>query len=240
VCAVNLGQDGFVSTQNAIALLLRLRNGDVPDAVVFYDGVNEIIAAAEAGEPGVHVTLEALAARFEQKEHPIVTWLRRTRLYAVASSLRLGADPLHAVPLYRHPEVDPTDLGRSAARTYLGNYRLVQSLAEQYGFDAFFFLQPHLALTTKRLTDEEQTMRDRIGGDFEQLAVAFYKGVRAAETDLDRLWDLSHVFDSRGDQIWIDTTGHVTPEGNHLVAEEMLGAIATPSPRLNSGALISQ
>jgi hypothetical protein len=229
---VNLGEDGFVSTQGAIALMLRLQAGDVPHAIVFYDGVNDILAAAESGRPGVHVTLEPLAARFEQQEQPIVTWLKRTRLHAMVSRLRFGANPLGNQLVYRYPEVDPVDLGRSAARAYLGNYQLVRSLGGQYGFEAFFFVQPHLALTRKRLTKEEQPMRDRIGGRFEQLALSFYETVRAAEPDLDRFWDISDVFDTRSEQIWIDATGHVTPEGNRLVAEEMLGRIyGPPTPR---------
>jgi hypothetical protein len=83
-------------------------------------------------------------------------------------------------------------------------------------------------------------MRDRIGGRFEQLALSFYETVRAAEPDLDRFWDISDVFDKRSEQIWIDATGHVTPEGNRLVAEEMLERIYGASTPLKSAEPMSR
>ena len=226
VCVVNLGQDGFVSTQSVIALALRLRAGDVPDAVVFYDGVNDVLAAAEAGVPGTHVTLERLAARFEQREHPLTTWLMRTRLYAMASRIQLGGTPLQSEGLFRHPDVDPIELGRSSARLYLGNHDLVRTLSAQYGFEFGFFLQPHLALAKKPLTPEEESMREPIQVESERLADSFYQGVRAAASSLPCLWDVSGALDAREEQIFIDTTGHVTPPGNRLIVEEMLGRMA--------------
>jgi hypothetical protein len=45
VCVVNYGEDGFASTQEVILLLIELQRGNVPDAVIFYDGVNDVTAA---------------------------------------------------------------------------------------------------------------------------------------------------------------------------------------------------
>lgn len=50
----NYGQSGHVSTQEVIELLLQLQNGNIPDAVIFYDGVNDTFAAFQhnvAGTP---------------------------------------------------------------------------------------------------------------------------------------------------------------------------------------------
>ena len=37
----NFGEDGFVSTQELNYLLYQLSLGNIPDAVIFYDGVND-------------------------------------------------------------------------------------------------------------------------------------------------------------------------------------------------------
>ena len=232
VCVLNLGEDGYVSTQELIQLVLRLQEGDVPDAVIFYDGINEVIAAAEAGVPGTHVTLERLAARFEQQEHPLVTWLASTRLYSMASRITTGGRALQTEAQYRHPEVDPVELGRAVAHRYLENYELVQALSHSYGFGFAFFVQPHLALTQKPLTPEEGLMRGRIGAAFEQLARSFYRKVRLAAPELQCLWDLSAALDARVEQVFIDTTGHVTPEGNRVIAESILGRVGERRPCL--------
>lgn len=42
---INFGETGYVSTQEVITLLLQLRQGNVPDIVIFYDGVNDTYSA---------------------------------------------------------------------------------------------------------------------------------------------------------------------------------------------------
>jgi hypothetical protein len=49
----NFGQDGYVSTQELILLLQQLRNGNLPDVVIFYDGFNDSGSAMVNGEAGV-------------------------------------------------------------------------------------------------------------------------------------------------------------------------------------------
>jgi len=51
----NFGQLGYVSTQEWMALALELRRGNVPDLVVFYDGANDVGAAAANYRPGVSI-----------------------------------------------------------------------------------------------------------------------------------------------------------------------------------------
>jgi len=49
----NFGESGYVSTQELITLTLQLRKGNVPDVVVFYDGVNDAYSAWQQGVPGI-------------------------------------------------------------------------------------------------------------------------------------------------------------------------------------------
>lgn len=47
------GSTGRVITQEVIELMLQLRAGVRPDIVVFYDGINEVVAAVQNARPGV-------------------------------------------------------------------------------------------------------------------------------------------------------------------------------------------
>ncbi|MGE4101429.1 MAG: hypothetical protein AB7E74_05655 [Pirellulales bacterium] len=60
----NFGQLGYVSTQEWIALALELRRGNVPDVVVFYDGANDVGAAAVNPRPGLTINETNRAAEF--------------------------------------------------------------------------------------------------------------------------------------------------------------------------------
>jgi lysophospholipase L1-like esterase len=60
----NYGQLGYVSTQEWIALALELRRGNVPDLVVFYDGANDVGAAAVNPRPGLTINETNRVAEF--------------------------------------------------------------------------------------------------------------------------------------------------------------------------------
>lgn len=57
------------------------------------------------------------------------------------------------------------------------------------------------------------------------LAEAVYEKLALKAPDYKFLWDISDVLDDEDYQIWIDKWGHVTPEGNPLVAGEMLSIL---------------
>lgn len=220
VCVINFGEDGYVSTQNLVGLVLQLQSGNIPDVVIFYDGINEVIAASESGQPSVHVTLTKIAARFEEKDHPLVMWGKKTRIYKLLE--RWSSNLGYSVP---EKEIVTQNLAASVTNIYLGNYRVVGALAQEYAFDYYFFLQPHLAVGEKVLTNKEQAMRSSLDLAMANLAEAFYENIASVAPDYKHLWYLADIFDEEKTQIYIDDVGHITPEGNRLVAQEILGRI---------------
>lgn len=230
VCVVNLAEDGYVSTQSLVGLMLQLQAGNIPNLVIFYDGVNEVIAAQESGQPSAHVTLAKIADRFEQRDHPLVTWGKSTRMYTVlqhwANRLNQQGNNNTAEDSSR-PGIgtDTSNLAASVAETYLSNYKIVGALAREYRFDYFFFLQPHLAVEGKTLTTEERNMRSSIDPTLVVLAKAVYDNIALKAPNHEYFWDLTDVFKEEESQIYIDDVGHITPEGNSLVALEMLSLI---------------
>ncbi len=63
VCVVNFGESGYVSTQSLITLITELQAGHVPDWVIFYDGINDTVAAYQTGKAGTHQNEGEIAAR---------------------------------------------------------------------------------------------------------------------------------------------------------------------------------
>ena len=55
--------------------------------------------------------------------------------------------------------IDTATLSDSFVETYLGNYKIVDALAQKYGFKFFFFWQPQIAIGDKSLTSEELEMK---------------------------------------------------------------------------------
>jgi len=219
VCVENFGEDGFVSTQSLMALVLALQSGHVPDLVIFYHGANEVFAAIESGQAGNPVTLSTIAAIFERREHPLIQWMKSSRLYALATALTTRLNPTQP---HDHVPMDAERLDDSVTEVYLSNYEIVAALAREYGFDFYFLWPPHLATGDKPLTPEEQAIKSRMDPGLRELAAEVHHDISNATREHEHLWDLASVFDQEGNQIWIDEWGHVTPEGNRLVAQKMI------------------
>ena len=230
VCVINYGEDGYVSTQSLIALMLQLQSGNIPDIVIFYDGVNEVIAAYESGKPVAHVTLPEITSRFEEQENPFVKIGKATRIYSLS---RRWLDVIETenlgnrsdISVHQGTRIIPVQLAEEMMKAYLGNYELAGALAREYGFDYYFFLQPHLAVGEKSLTKEERAIKNRMDPVLGELAIAFYGKVASVGPELEHFRNLADLFDDQDRLIWIDAVGHITPEGNHLVARAILETV---------------
>jgi hypothetical protein len=232
VCVINLGEDAYVSTQNLVMLTLKLQRGNIPDAVIFYDGVNDVYAAHESGQAGNHPMFHHIASRFEEREHGLILWLKGTRIFWLAKEvIRTYGDPRlleRGRPLAdTNNGANLDELTRSVVDRYLGNYDIVSRLASEYGFRHYFFWQPHLAVGKKPLTKQEQEIRSEMDEGLAAFANAVYRDIGIAALEHENLWYIGDVFDDQPIQIWIDAWGHITPVGNELVAREMLAVLET-------------
>jgi hypothetical protein len=241
VCVMNFAELAYVSMQDVIMLLLQLRDGNIPDVVLFYNIGGDIYSAYQSGRAGMLENFEQIDARFEGRQEPstLVDWLRRTSIYALIDQL-MGtltiAQPHQAEPTprklitYESMGIDAVQLSESIVQDYVGHYQMVEALAQEYGFKSFFFLPPTLAMGNKPLTPEEQAMTQKLESE-----AALYKLVRAVYHTFEReaakyanFYSLAHIFDHSDALIFIDT-GHVTPIGNQVIAQRMLDILQAPS-----------
>jgi hypothetical protein len=241
VCVRNFAETGYVLTQDVLMLLVQLQSGHVPAVVLFYDLDTDIYAAYQSGRAGGPMNLEQLVARFEGPREPSswIAQLRRTSTYAfideLVGKLTIAHPPPHE-PLprklrtYESMGIDAAQLSAGIVQTYLANYTIVSALAHTYGFQYFFFLPPSLALGNKPLTAEEQAMKERAESDaaLAKLQTAVYQSLERASAHYPHLYSLVHIFDHCESLMWIDE-GHVTPIGNHVIAESMLDVMEARS-----------
>jgi hypothetical protein len=223
---------------------MQLRSGNVPDVVVFYTIADDIYSGYQSGRAGGLENFAQLAARFDGPQQPsapptfverLSSALKNTNAYGLVDFL-MGkltiANPQQGTPTpiklvtYESMGIDAAALSDAIAQDYLGNYKIVSALAQEYGFKYFFFLPPSVSLSGKPLTSEEQEMKRLAEGETAHLKLftAVYRTLESESSKYQNLHSMVHVFDRYDSLMFIDE-GHVTPIGNQVIAERMLDVI---------------
>ncbi len=221
----NLGEIGYVSTQEVIALLRDLQTGYRPDLVIFYDGVNDTTSAWLEGEAGVTTNEQNRRAEFNLLHSPsrlaaslIVKLVHDSASYRFAQIVgsRLGA--ARNVPDQPTPAKGAHALAAEVVRRYRANVDIVEKLGKEYGFETLFYWQPVVfdKLELTPFETEEARRFEWARGFFAEV----YGGVRSsfkAGGDA-HFHDLSRLFAGTPEFIFIDYC-HTTESGNRKVAE---------------------
>jgi lysophospholipase L1-like esterase len=169
----NYGESGYVFTQEMLELELQLRANNVPDVVVFYDGINDAAAAAQYGEAGVPQNEWNRAREFAfgraiyGSETGVGSDARAAFAIgsAVAQRFQFFDRLREAVGSPAVPTRSSAALARDVAATYAANVDLIEALSKAYGFRVLYVWQPTLHTTTKHLTLFEQQLLRQIEED---------------------------------------------------------------------------
>ena len=230
VCVMNYGENAYVSTQGLIHLTLLLESGDVPDVVIFYDGVNDVLSAGQSGMPIVHQNLSDISSLFEDHQAPIISLFRSSNSYQLLQMV-LSQIPISVESEAPQFQYDPDLLSDQVAKAYLNNYEIVSSLADKYHFDFYFLWQPHILIGNKRLSSEEQNMITglnwvlNLDPPLVELFQKTFKKIEAEAHTHEHLYYLGNIFDPAEESLWIDTWGHTTPEGNQIISNDLISII---------------
>jgi len=216
----NLGRGGFVSDQEIVLLTQILTAGEIPDLVVFYDGVNETVNKVCKGVP--HYQYRRFCS-VETRAH------ERTGLLQVAlehdyvgklADLIAGRPPDEA-----HYVGDRQELLANAqkmATRYQQNVAFMRKLGEAYGFETVFLWQPNLFTTGKRRTVEETGILEN-----DATTSAWRPGFEIADgviketmQEKKAFYDLSDVLDRAEGCVFFDAC-HVSAEANRAIADRI-------------------
>lgn len=231
---VNYGSGSWQSTQSTIQLIEGLKRIRRPDAVIFYDGINDIANVDLGGTPGgldpnTHVRLDRAFGQSGLLE----SIARSSVLVRNLSSLAIFDSWKPRENARPSKLSDISGAARATAAIYAQNVRVVDVLAKEYGFSAYYFLQPYPFISGKKLTATERAIvlepTENLNEDL-NLARIFYRAFREglALKSHPGFFDISDVFDGLTEELFADDA-HLLPEGNRIVAERIAREIFPPS-----------
>ena len=143
----NFGQPGYTSSQELITLALELRRGNVPDAAIFWDGIDDINAMRQNGRAGL--TLR----EFDREEAAAFDARRRANGGSVGTRLAIRSLLVPSALFTRifeavsrsamlSPSAPPARFCRELMADWLGNVREIERLAQGYDFVPLVIWQP--------------------------------------------------------------------------------------------------
>ncbi len=218
----NYGESGWVSTQELNYLLHQLSIGNIPDIVVFYDGVNDGYAGAYS--PAIPRDPENLRADFKKEKDEKVRGLLSTILW----KSNYGRLITHLTRKSGRAEWDrevASKIDDTAARVismYEAHIKQVRALANEYGFKVYFFWQPNLFSLTRKMNEFERRVIDRASPVLVQSQQAVYDQAKQqlAGRESTGIYFLGDVFDDFAEPVYIDWH-HLGPNGNEIIATEI-------------------
>ncbi|MDN3664277.1 SGNH/GDSL hydrolase family protein [Algibacter miyuki] len=220
----NFGCHGYTRATENIQLQQELIKNNIPDIVIFYDGVNEIISAHQNNEAGTPTNAYNRKNEFKVAHNykkRIKLMLRSSYLCRLVITIqrKLKHNTIHA-----RLDDRPDSLAVDIANIFLGYVKISKSLEKSYNFKVFNFLQP-VVYSKKNLTEAEQGyFRDQ--QYYENLYDLSYSIIRKdalMKTDSTFL-DISTVFDTSEKTIYTDFC-HTGEYGNQLVADRIFKEI---------------
>lgn len=232
----NFGQYAFVSTQGVIELALQLQKGNIPDTVVFYDGVNDTFGSYELGVPGlphgetVREKEFGLSARKELitvAAQSAINSLSIVRLLSGAlKKTGLKSDNIQLIPLeYEKPISDKKVLAQKVVETYFNNIKMVHALSRTYGFKCLFYWQPVIYLKQNLTEYERRSLELDVNyPGLKEYYLDTYALLKKRAEELDSslpFYDISSIFSDVREPIFVDFN-HMGDRGNSAIARRMV------------------
>lgn len=232
----NFGQLGWVSAQEAVALAFALRAGDIPDVVVFWDGLNDMNSMRDHGVPGWTFREEQRARGFEEILRLDAAGGRVEPGRAVRSILRYSqlwervSTPTERPP---HLALPPAETFCRAVTDYwVGIARLVEGLAEGYGFEALMVWQPTWETSGRPRSDFETSIEgttrlaQHYGMEDHAARCAQMIDEVVASGNVPSIRNWARLHDADPETVFIDEYGHTTERATAVearaVTEEIL------------------
>ncbi len=234
---INYGETAYVAAQELNYLLHQLALGNIPDAVVFYDGVNDGFAGAYS--PAIPRDPHYLRFSEGQERRLASELFARSGYWRVVESMRFRLDrffnrsggPPGANYDSWDAKIGPKigENSQAVVQMYEAHIAQVKALAEAYGFKAYFFWQPHLLTLTRnnpnayeaRAIEQESPVLTE-----SQRQIYLVAKQRLSGRQDEEIHFFGNLFDDTDEAIYIDWI-HLGPRGNQLVAKEILRLIGS-------------
>jgi len=223
---INCGESAYTFDQEVMYLVRLLRSGIRPRYAVFYDGVNDVYSAWDDGDAETVANYVHLKTTYEDVRPIAATAECLYRILRSGSfvftvfqraeaAVSLALAPSSAGEEISAAEVDA--LVTDIVRSYWRSCRLLDALADSYGFEYALFWQP-VIYTEASLTEEERRYSDAHDA---QLAPAYRRMLDLPPTALPGVHDLSGVLADHDSTVYIDHC-HLSEAANRVVAKAII------------------
>lgn len=227
----NFGESGYVLNQELVFLTIQLKKGKIPNYVIFYDGVNDVLSAFLNGKTGFiyHYDRWKMKLNMEPKifnEMSREAILNNIKLYYyVDLFIKKYIKNEDVVPKYA--DADLRKLACQVIEEYKENITFIDKLSKAYGFQYMFIWQPVL-FTSSSITDEERRI---LFVQDENLKTLFaYTYEMADKLNIPHFYNLSHIFDNKKETFFIDDC-HISEKANLIVANKIYELIKNEFPK---------
>ncbi len=224
----NMGETGYTSVQELNYLMDQLSRGNIPDIVVFYDGVNDgFTYVYSPGEPrsihepekmvGFRPQAQTLSGAFiDLYRHSEYRHL--DRLAKLFSGGGRKADTPWDEQI--RPKIDANV--RQTLDHYEAFMKQANALADAYGFEVYYFWQPNLFSDRRPILGHEDRILQDASPTWVDSQKALYKAAREHFTgrNNEKVFYIGDIFDDLGRPVYIDWC-HISPDANRMVAQAM-------------------
>jgi hypothetical protein len=195
----NFGEVGFVSTQEVLRLIFEMQKGNIPDIVVFYNGLNDVYSALRPGQIGVAgvVCDEFQRKKLFEGKYPVFSWIyenyiMQSGMFKVILRL-LNKDK--ASPVVLDPKQIET-ISEDIIRVYQKNLNLIEALSKKYNFDVLCYWQPTI-FSKKNLSDFEKELEEVAQTELFNKAVFKRVSEKVKKIEQDTFHDISNILEMK-------------------------------------------
>lgn len=217
---VNFGESGYVSTQEIFALIHEIQKGNMPDIVVFYDGVNDVFSAYQQGEAGIPQNENNRVKEYNaltSKKKALKVLFDSLRSLSTLRFIRELTDQT-ITPIPYTPD-EKLRIVSDAIDVYQKNLKILDRLSDEMGFKALYFWQPTI-FGKKFHTPYEKLEAENYGYLKEVFEEAAQKVGEMPGGTQPNVYNLSEIFHDEQKPVFMDYC-HVSEYGNTVVAKEI-------------------
>ncbi|MEM6935338.1 MAG: SGNH/GDSL hydrolase family protein [Pseudomonadota bacterium] len=214
---LNLGESGYVSGQSQLRVLRRLESEPAPDLVVFYDGVNDVYAALQAGQAGLSQNEAHRRADFRVTDG-LDNYLQAAPrvLEGIQRLLARNAEPAM-------PAVAP--LAAEVAQRYAFRVELTAAAAAAAGVKTTFIWQPSVFSKAAKAPVEVQIENASLARH-RDLQLASDQAVAQQLSGTDFFFDMTGSLDDHPEALLLDFC-HLSEAGNRVIADLLAPQVLT-------------
>lgn len=234
----NYAQIAYNSNQELIYFTLLLKEGKIPDVAIFYDGCNDLFVNQVSGKQTTMLYEDRIKGllgnmwRFSGPDLVINQSLLNGNLFRdairyIPKYIKLIHYPYMFLTRIFQKTTNTADtvennfteaVPERIANTYIQNAFMIEALSRAYNFRYLLVWQPTIFTKATKSTDEKTLLT------YDKMHPEILYPIatrRLREKKLKNFYDLTSVFDSTDQSVFIDEC-HVTPQGNQIIAEKIV------------------